>query len=137
MDSRYVIPSLDRALDVLELLAIQHREMGLAEIQRATDIPKSSLFRILATLQRRGCLKFDADTKRFGLGMKLWEFGDAFLHDLDLYSVAVPVMKRLAEDTGESVFLGVLDESEVIYLLRMESPKSIMVIRKLEQRAPA
>lgn len=137
MSSRYIIPSVDRAIDVLDILASSHRPMGLAEIQRETGIPKSTLFRILTTMQARRLVECEDDGKRFKLGVKLWEFGNAFLRDVDLYSISFAHLKQLAHDTGESVFLGVLDESEVIYIQRMESPKSVTVVRKLEQRAPA
>ena len=137
MASRYVVPSLDRAIAVLELLASSPEAVGLAEICRRTKIPKSTLFRIMTTLQRRDCVEFDEEANRFKLGVKLWELGDAYVRGLDLYSVSLPHMQTLAEDTGECVFLGVLDESEVIYIQRLESPKSVTVVRKLQQRAPA
>lgn len=137
MASRYIVPSLDRAIDVLEILASAQVPIGLTEMCRRTKIPKSTLFRIMTTLQARGCVELDEEGSRFKLGMKVWELGDAYLRDLDLYSASLPHLKQLADDSGESVFLGILDESEVIYIQRLESAKSVTVVRKLQQRAPA
>jgi DNA-binding IclR family transcriptional regulator len=76
-------------------------------------------------------------TKEYRLGPKLWELGSAFAVQSDLNSAAVPYMKRLAEECGESVFLGIMDEGEVIYVRQIESPKSVLAVRKLGQQAPA
>lgn len=137
MSNRYVIPSLDRAITVLEHLAREPDGLSLAELTERTEYPKSTLFRILSTLQERACITCDGERNRYRLGLKLWELGRAFLAQSDLYTAAVAYMKQLAETCGESVFLGVLDEGEVTYVRRMESPKSVMVVRKLEQRVPA
>lgn len=134
---RYTIPSLDRAIEVLEVLAREQQGLSLAELTRRTETPKSTLFRILVTLQKRGCVSMDEDSKKYELGLKLWELGSAYMDQSDLDSAAVPYMKELAETCEESVFLGMLDEGEVVYVRRMESPRSVMVVRKLGHRAPA
>lgn len=136
MSSRYTVTALDRAVDVLDRL-VQHREgVRLATLVKETGIPKSTLFRILSTLQERQCVVRDEERKTYRLGLKLWELGNAFLDQSDLQDAAVNHMKRLAETCGESVFLGVLDQGEVVYVQRVESPKSAVVVRKLGQRAP-
>ena len=134
---RYIVPSLDRAVDVLEWLAREPDGLSLGALTQKTGIPKSTLFRILVTLQRRQCVVYDDDRSRYSLGLKLWELGSAFINQSDLYRTADAYMKQLAEACGESVFLGVLDEAEVIYVRRMESPRSVAVVRKLGQRVPA
>lgn len=136
MPDRYVIPSLNRAVGVLEQLAEQPEGLSLAQLTRETGIPKSTLYRILTTLQERECVVFDKERNRYRLGLKLWELGSAFLNQSDLYSAAVGTMKELAETCGESIFLGVLDDGEVVYVRRRESPKSVMAVRKLGQRVP-
>lgn len=109
----------------------------MAELTRRTDIPKSTLFRILTTLQNRGCLNLDEDGKKYQLGLKLWELGSAYIEQSDIDSAAVTYMKELAETCEESVFLGMLDAGEVVYVRRIESPRSVTVVRKLGHRAPA
>jgi len=122
---------------VLERLAEKPEGLSLAALTRETGFPKSTLYRILTTLQKQECVAYDEDRKRYHLGLKLWELGSAFLNQSDLYSAAVGTMKELAEACGESVFLGVLDDREVVYVRRRESPKSIMAVQKLGQRVPA
>ena len=136
MDERYVIPSLDRAFAVLELLGNAKRGLSLAEMGRLSGIPKSTLFRILVTLQKRHCVVLDAESKSYRLGSMLWSLGSRFLDQSDLYQMASSHMEELAEKTRETIFLGQIEDGEVVYLRRMESPKSVTVVKKLGQRVP-
>lgn len=137
MNDRYVIPSIDRAIQVLDLLAQEPAGQSLAELSRRTDIPKSTLFRILVTLQKQHCVIWHEEARCYRLGSRLWEFGTSFLEHSDLYHASSRYMKVLAEKSRETIFLGSLEDGEVIYLRRMESPKSITAVRKLRQRVPA
>lgn len=110
--------------------------MTLSELTSETDIPKSSLFRILATLEQSGCVQLMGSSKRYQLGLKMWELGSAYIEQSDLDSAATPHMEELAQDCGESVFLGMLDGADVVYVRRIESPRSVTVVRKLGHRAP-
>ena len=133
----YVIPSVDRAFEILERLAVSDEGLSLADLARATGFPKSTVFRILATLEPRGVVTLDAATRTYALGHRLWLYGHRFVEQLDLYQAAKGTMQRLAERAGETVFLGKLDGAEVIYLHRIESPRSVAIVKKLGERAPA
>jgi len=137
MNERYVIPSIARAFQVLDQLAQEPSGQSLAELGRRTRIPKSTLFRILVTLEKQHCVIWNEDERSYRLGSRLWEFGTSFLEHSDLYHASSRFMKLLAEKSRETVFLGGLEDGEVIYLRRMESPKSVTVVRKLKQRVPA
>lgn len=135
-DDRYVIPSLERAVLVLGILAGEPKGMSLADLARRTEIPKSSLFRILVTLQKHHCVAADVEGRTFRLGSYLWELGSRFADQSDLFRISDSYMSDLADEVGETVFLSKLEEGEVVYLRRVESPKSIAAVRKLESRAP-
>ena len=136
MDERYVIPSLDRAFSVLEMLGHASRGLSLAELVRQSNIPKSTLFRILVTLQKRHCVVWDEENRSYRLGSMLWSLGSSFLDQSDIYRMAAVHMKDLAEKTRETIFLGEMEDDEVVYLRRMESPRSVTVVKKLGQRVP-
>lgn len=136
-NGRYVVPSLDRAIEVLGLLAREHRALSLAELVRLSDIPKSTLFRILVTLQKHHCVVLDPDLQAYRLGSYLWQLGNSFADQSDLFRASQRHMEDLAHECGETVFLSKLEGGEVVYLRRMDSPKSIAVVKKLEARVPA
>lgn len=133
---RYVIPSLERAVRVLGLLAKEPKGISLADLARRTEIPKSTLFRILVTLQKHHCVATDLSGRTFRLGSYLWELGSRFADQSDLFRVSASYMDDLADEVGETVFLSKLEDGEVVYLRRVESLKSIAAVRKLESRAP-
>lgn len=111
--------------------------MTLADLGRSTGFPKSTLFRILVTLQHHRCVLLAEDGRTYQLGSRLTELGTSFLEQHDLYEAAAKYMKRLVDECQETIFLGKLEEGKVVYLRRMESPKSIAVVKKLGQRVPA
>jgi DNA-binding IclR family transcriptional regulator len=137
MSDRYVIPSLARAFQVLDMLVEEPKGLTLAEMGRRSDIPKSTLFRILVTLQKHHAIAWNEEERNFRLGSRLWELGINYLDQSDLYHASSRYMKALAEQSRETIFMGTMEEGEVIYLRRMESPKSITVVKKLRQRVPA
>ena len=67
--ARYSIRSVDRALDILEAVAGANGEMTVDQIVVATGLPKSTAFRVLATLTARRLLERDAQTQTYRLGM--------------------------------------------------------------------
>lgn len=136
IEHRYNVPAVDRATEVLEILATSREGLSLSELTTRTGVPKSSLFRILLTLEEREYVMRDYESRRFSLGLKLWELSNAKLEKIDLVSVASKHMKWLAHETRESVFLAILDRGEVIYLQRMESPATVKAVTKLGWRAP-
>lgn len=111
--------------------------MSLVDLAQETGIPKSTLFRIMSTLEERKCVVRDEDRKTYRLGLFVMELGHAFRDQSNLLDAAETHMETLAEACEESVFLGMLDENEIIYVRRKESPKSAIFVRKLGKRAPA
>ncbi|MEM1272018.1 MAG: IclR family transcriptional regulator [Bacteroidota bacterium] len=134
---RYVIPSLVRAIDVLDLLGQHKKGLSLADLDRMTDIPKSTLFRILVTLNAHHCVQLDEETNTSKLGSKLWELGSHFVGQSDIYHLAGVHMRALASATEETVFLGIMEGGSVVYMRRMESSKSVTIVKTLGQRVPA
>ena len=135
--NNYTVPALNRAIDVLEILATSEGEVSLHELSSKTGIPKSTLFRILFTLEKRKFIEQDYERKKFGLGLKLWELGNIKIEKSELSATAVKYMKRLSDKVNENVFLGVLDQSDVIYLQKVESSARVKTVTKLGRRAPA
>lgn len=119
------------------MLSEEHRGLSLADLGRRSGIPKSTLYRIIVTLQRHRCILWNEDERTYQLGSRLSELGNSFLEQDDIFHTAAQYMKRLAGESEETVFLGKLEEGEVVYLRRMESPRSVMVVKKLVQRVPA
>ena len=136
MAPRYIVPAVDRTVKVLQALVQHPRGASLAKLTAETGIPKSSLFRILMTLQHYSLIVGDAERETYCLGMKLVEWGSAALDRLDLKAIVHPYLARLAAQTGYSFYLALLDEYEVILVDRADTPDIWRIVTRLGQRSP-
>ncbi len=110
--SKYHVPNLERALEIIELLANNSQGLNSSEISTQSNIPRNSIFRITATLFDRGYLNRDEDTKAFQLSQKLLVLGYNALTEESLVEKALDHMRRLRDMFGETVPLGVLHGHE-------------------------
>lgn len=118
----YAVPALDKALDILELLA--ERGGGLSQLDIATAIERSpgQIFRVLATLERRGYLLRDRKSGLYELSLRLFDLAHRQepLHALE--AAGLPVMRTLSETVRQSCNLSVLDAERVRVVAQVESP---------------
>lgn len=110
------MPNLHRALDVIELLTQHPSGLSLAELQEALGVPKSSLFRITASLVERGYLAKNESCNSFCLCRKLLHIGLATLSEKSLIETSLDHMRALRDELKETVLLGTLDDEEVVLL---------------------
>jgi DNA-binding IclR family transcriptional regulator len=114
--SKYKVPNLDRALSILELLARSPDGLNLAEIARALDFPKNSVFRIAMTLLDRGYVSRDRRTKAFRLSRRLLTMGHEMLAETPIVPTAIDFMRRCRDEVKETVLIGTLVETSCTVL---------------------
>ena len=131
------VKSLDRALNILEIVASAEGPLGVTEISQKADLHKSTVYRILDTLHYRGYISQKQENEKYSTGLKLFELGSLAINELDLQSTAKPYLKELKNLTEEAVHLGVLDDGEIIYIEKVESPKTITMRSKVGKRVYA
>jgi DNA-binding IclR family transcriptional regulator len=98
---------------------------------------KTTVHRLLATLENRRFISRDGTTGLYRLGFRLIEMASLVLHDVELHRWAQPYLQRLSSEFGETVDLSVLDDSHVIYLEVIESPQRLKLAAAVGQRLPA
>lgn len=133
---RYVVDVVDRALTILELLRDAGQPLNLLEISRRLELVKSTGFRLLCTLERRGYVERVDGNGRYQLGSRVLQFGRGPTTNRPLSEVALPHMRRLLERFGETLNLGVLRDGEVMYLEMLESPHAFRMAARLGSRSP-
>jgi DNA-binding IclR family transcriptional regulator len=116
----YFVPSVDRVLAVLELLARSRRGFSISEISRSLSLPKSSTYLTLSTLAHRGYLQKNPQTGKYCFGMKLVSLSRSVLENLDLREEARPRLISLMQETGLTVHLAVLERNEAVIIDRVE-----------------
>lgn len=130
------LESLERGLRVLALFGVDGaHEFTMAEVAERLGITRASALRILATLER---LRFvHAGEHGYRLGARVLSLGYAYLASLGFAAVARPILEALMRDTGETCSIGVLDESDVVYLVRAEARRIVRIDLGVGSRLPA
>ena len=129
--------SVIKAFEVLEVFERKWRPLSVTELSRETGQPKSSLHRVLTTLVHAGVLE-QTESGLYRLTLKLWRIGASALADIDLVQVAHPFLEALSKAADETVHLAVLEpEGGVVYLSKVESPRSIRVQTQVGRITPS
>jgi DNA-binding IclR family transcriptional regulator len=115
----YQLQSLDRAVAVLDLLGESEGPLGLADVCERMSLHKSTAHRALMVLERTGLIERTQEN-RFRLGLKLYELGSRAVEQIDLRARVHPWFRRLSAQVGETVHLGVLQKTSVVYLDKVE-----------------
>ena len=104
---------------VLDLLGESEGPLGLADVCERMDLHKSTAHRALMVLERCGLIERTPEN-RFRLGLKLYELGTRAVEQIDLRARVHPWFRRLSAQVGETVHLGVLQKTSVVYLDKVE-----------------
>ena len=130
------VQSVERALQLMELLARENREMSLTEISKAMNRPKSTVYGLLATLRGYRYIDQSPVTGRYRLGVRLFELGHLVARGWDVREAAKPVMQRLNTQTGEMVQLATEEQGEVLYLEKLDSTHILRIVSDTGARLP-
>jgi len=129
--------SLEKALDVLDLVGAAAHGLGRAAITERLGIPRTTSYRLLATLVARGLLRRDPLRKVYRLGFRCFEMARQAYPAPDLVAACVGEMRTLRDLTGETCYLAVLDGLDVLSLERCDGAHSHRSSADLGQRKPA
>ncbi len=130
------IQSLERALNILSLFTENKMEWGITEISKALGLQKSTVHRLVSTLEEQGFLRQEQATSRYLLGLKFLALSNVTIASLDVRKVALPWMEKLRSEVGETVHLGVLDDGEVISIETAKTWQTLRPAFDIGKRAP-
>ncbi|HLI13512.1 MAG TPA: IclR family transcriptional regulator C-terminal domain-containing protein [Alphaproteobacteria bacterium] len=114
------VQSLTRGLTLLERLSEERYGISLTDLAQRVGLAPSTTHRLLKSLEKMKFVYQDEERGLWYVGVKAFSVGTAFLRDRDFVSVARRFMRRLMEESGESVNLAVLDAGEVVFLSQVE-----------------
>jgi len=130
------VQSIERALDILELLAKEGQPMRLTDLSLKLGQHKSTVHRLLATLERRQYVEQHRDTGRYGLGLRVFELGARVFNKMELRVEVNPFLRELVDRTSETAHLVIRDGWEAVYIDKVESPHSIRMYSEIGKRTP-
>lgn len=128
------LKSVERALQILETFTLDQYELTAAEIAQRVSLPKGSIYRFLSVLLKQRFLVRDLQTRKYRLGIKVFELGSIVWKGMNLRRVALPLMEDLSKWSGETVHLGVRDGHEVVSIEGAESDQSLRIVLPVGKR---
>ncbi|GAB7389102.1 IclR family transcriptional regulator [Bacillaceae bacterium] len=136
MEKEITVKSVDRAMQLLKLVAQKKEGCGVTELSNQMDINKSSVYRILSTLVKHGLIEQDPVSGKYRLSFGILELASSLLESLDLRTQAYPYLLELEKATNEVIHLVVLDQGEVVYIEKLEGNETLRMHSKVGRRAP-
>lgn len=118
------VPAVERAFEIMELLAQSRNGLSLSQLVESSAQPKSSIHCLLLTLERKGYLHRSPQTGRYMFGTKLFTLANSSLGGLPIREQAAPYLVQLMEQTGLTVHMGVLDKYEAVLIAKYDPPGS-------------
>ena len=112
---------VERAFKLLDLLATSDAGYSLSELARLLGMSKGSAHGLLKTLESGGVVEQDSE-RRYALGPRIYNLSQAYIRGSGLRRFALPAMRRLAADAGQTVFLGQIEPDGVRIIERVEEP---------------
>ncbi len=123
------IQSLERAVAILRVLAEDHRQgLRLTDVAARTGLSKSTAHRMLVALTGLGLVEQDAGSGHYFPGLALLGLGAAAANRHDLAELAAPYLQRLADRTGETIYLSMRCGNDVVCVDRVEGPFPIKIL---------
>lgn len=134
-EGKSTVRAVDRALDIL-LCFTEKTDWAMTEIAERAGLHKSTVHRMLATLEEKGFIERDKNTERYHLGLKVWELSANLARTDDQATIWLPEMVRLRDQLGETVSIYVRDGSERIRIQSVQSNHPVRRVAPVGVRLP-
>jgi len=121
---KYHVPALERTVNILKLISSSKDKFSVTDICKELDFPKATVFAIMRTLEYYNMVQKDR-SGRFQIGSEMFQLGMAYISDNNVIELARPYMKKLMEELGFTVHLGILHEDQIMYIAK-EEPDSFI-----------
>ena len=116
-----------KALGLLVLLGDEPRGASAAEISRRAELPFSTTYRLLGSLTRDGFVDYEPDGRRYHLGLRIFQLGQQVSNHHGFAGTALPVLRRVTEQTGEATILSVRDGHHHLTVSKVDGPQMFRV----------
>ena len=131
------IRAVKRAIAILRAFSPSDPELSVTDFSGKLSLHKSTVHRLLATLESEGFVLRDPQSGRYRLGLPLLELGSLVTANLELRRVARSYLENANGICGETVHLGILDQGEVVYIDKIDSTRRLRMHSQVGGRAPA
>lgn len=128
------VKSVDRALQILEILTNYPSGIGVTELSHKLEVAKSTTHRLLTTLQYRNYVTKDPITENYKLGTQILYLSNFILEHSSIRDISRKYLKEIADITNETVHLCIHDNGEVVYIDKVEGNQTIRMHSRIGKR---
>lgn len=126
-----------RTIQILELISRKPEGASLDELCDQLELPKTSAYDIVTTLEAMGMVHADwGQKKRYTIGLTAYRIGINYTNNLNIMDVLEPELKSFAHEVGKTVFFGVRSDCEVVYICKFEPENPIITTATVGSRIP-
>jgi IclR family pca regulon transcriptional regulator len=129
------VQSLERGLSVIRAFDAEHRDLRLSEVAASTGLTRAAARRFLLTLVDLGYVRLEGG--RFSLRPRVLDLGYAYLSSLSFAEIARPHMEALVHELNESSSVSVLDDTDIVYVVRVPTRRIMTITLAVGTRLPA
>ncbi len=134
---RYNVPALERGLRVLGEFSRENRTLSAPELARRFDLPRSTVFRLLTTLESMGFIERTEGGRDYRLGLAVLRLGFEYLASLELTELGLPLLQRLSDEIRYPCNLVVRDGRSIVYVAKVSPPTPFTSSVNVGTRLPA
>ncbi len=130
------VQSIQRAFDILEVLATERDGMGVTQLGEKLDLHKSTVHRLLNTMMSLGYIDKKPITGVYCLGMKFVELASLYLGSVELKAEANYYIREYIDRIGLPIQMAILSDGEALYIEKVEQANSIRIYAEIGRRVP-
>ena len=134
---KYTVPALERGLKLLGEFSRDNRRLGPPELARRLGLPRSTVFRLLTTLESMGFIERAEGGSEYRLGLAVLRLGFEYLASLELTQLGQPLIERLCDDIRYPCNLVVRDGRSIVYVAKVTPPTPLSSSVRVGTRLPA
>ena len=134
---KYVVPALERGLKLLGEFSRENRRLGPPELARRLGLPRSTVFRLMNTLESMGFLERVEGGSEYRLGLAVLRLGFEYLASLELTELGQPLLERLCTELHYPCNLVVRDGRSIVYVAKVTPPTPLTSSVRVGTRLPA
>jgi IclR family transcriptional regulator, KDG regulon repressor len=131
------VQSIGRAFSILEEVARNREGIGLADLSKRVGLHNSTTFHLVKTMVSLGYIRQLRDSKRYRIGRPLFVLAASALDEMEMVSVATPVLEELSRTTGESSHFAVRTNDDVVVVARTSGPSVFQLTNRVGVVRPA
>jgi len=114
------VRAVNRALELLKCFLNKSKEMSLIELAECTNLPKTTVLRLMTSLEEEGFIEKDSIVHKYRLGIVLFQLGTIVANDLELKKISLPIMEDLALQTKETININIIQNDKRVCIEKVE-----------------